>query len=56
MIGSDGRVAQAQVRFLEGEGQDNMQVSVRMPEGDVVKVTGSGDAGGKTIDVDWKEV
>lgn len=49
---------QAQVQYVEGgnSGGDQLTVSVRLPNGQVINLDGSSMAAGKTIDVEWREV
>ncbi|PRW59807.1 hypothetical protein C2E21_1565 [Chlorella sorokiniana] len=58
VVGSGGRIAQAQVQYVEGgsSGTDQLTVSVRLPNGQVINLDGSSMAAGKTIDVEWREV
>lgn len=57
VVGSRG-MAQAQVQYVEGgnSGGDQLTVSVRLPNGQVINLDGSSMAAGKTIDVEWREV
>jgi hypothetical protein len=46
------------VQYVEGgsSGTDQLTVSVRLPNGQVINLDGSSMAAGKTIDVEWREV
>lgn len=63
VYGVGGRAAQAVVQVQEAAGQPrNFDITVRLPEGDSVRITGSGDddsgsgEAGRTIDVEYWEV
>jgi len=51
---------QAQVQYVEGGTSEELTVAVRLPNGEVLRLDGSGSGGGgaagQTIDVEWKEL
>ena len=48
---------QAQVQFVEGgAATQELNVSVRLPNGEVVRLDGASAAAGQTIDVEWRSV
>jgi len=49
--------SQAQVQYVEGgSSAEQLTVSVRLPNGQVINLDGGSMAAGKTIDVEWREV
>lgn len=49
--------AQAQVQYVEGDAAtQELNVSVRLPSGEVVRLDGASAAAGQTIDVEWRSV
>ncbi len=48
---------QAQVQYVEGDAaKQELNVSVQLPNGEVVRLDGASAAAGQTIDVEWRSV
>lgn len=57
VVGPTGTTAQAQVKYVEGDAAtQELNVSVRLPSGEVVRLDGASAAAGQTIDVEWRSV
>ncbi|EFN54338.1 hypothetical protein CHLNCDRAFT_135584 [Chlorella variabilis] len=56
-VAGGGRVAQAQVQYVEGDTTaDQLSIAVRLPSGEVVQLDGGSSPGGQIIDVSWQSV
>ncbi|KAL4458532.1 hypothetical protein ABPG75_013397 [Micractinium tetrahymenae] len=57
VVGPSGAAAQAQVQYVEGgAATQELNVSVRLPNGELVRLDGASTAAGQTIDVEWRSV